>query len=141
MKKIILIFLIINSSVVAQNCIANKKSISIIKADIEYLSDDKLEGREVGTKGEELALKYLQKRFKEIGLKTIVHEFEFNTLTNGLDLRGITINRLNKIFIKNPDKLLKDINKCQHKYDQTLTKIINQINNPKFMLNQISYLN
>ena len=81
MKKIILIFLIINSSVVAQNCIANKKSISIIKADIEYLSDDKLEGREVGTKGEELALKYLQKRFKEIGLKTIVHEFEFNTLT------------------------------------------------------------
>ena len=51
---------------------------------------------------------------------------EFNTLTNGLDLRGITINSLNKIFIEKPDKLLKEIKKRQHKYDQTLIKIINQ---------------
>ncbi|WP_370390284.1 M28 family peptidase [uncultured Winogradskyella sp.] len=39
-----------------------------IKADVEYLADDKLEGRQTGTEGEALAADYLVKRFKEIGL-------------------------------------------------------------------------
>lgn len=39
-----------------------------IKADVEYLADDKLEGRQTGTEGEALAADYLVKRFSEIGL-------------------------------------------------------------------------
>lgn len=39
-----------------------------IKADVEYLADDKLEGRQTGTEGEALAANYLVKRFSEIGL-------------------------------------------------------------------------
>ena len=40
-----------------------------VQEDIKYLASDELEGREVGTKGEKAAAKYLAKRFKSIGLK------------------------------------------------------------------------
>ena len=39
-----------------------------LRAHIQYLSDDKLEGRRTGTKGEELAMHYISNQFKEIGL-------------------------------------------------------------------------
>ena len=39
-----------------------------MQADMEFLSSDKLEGREIGSKGEMMAAKYLAKRFKKIGL-------------------------------------------------------------------------
>ena len=77
MKNITIYLLIIANSLVAQNCEINESSISWLKKDIEYLSDDKLEGRETGTQGEILALEYLESRFHEVGLKTNVHEFEF----------------------------------------------------------------
>lgn len=39
-----------------------------IKDDVSYLASDELEGRQTGTKGEELAAKYIADRMKEIGL-------------------------------------------------------------------------
>lgn len=39
-----------------------------IKAHIQYLADDKLEGRRTGTPGEELAMNYISNQFKAIGL-------------------------------------------------------------------------
>ncbi|TXI51586.1 MAG: M28 family peptidase [Lysobacter sp.] len=39
-----------------------------IRADVTYLADDKLEGREAGTRGYDLAADYVAKRFREIGL-------------------------------------------------------------------------
>ena len=39
-----------------------------MQKDMEYLASDKLEGREFGSKGEKEAAKYLEKRFKELGL-------------------------------------------------------------------------
>jgi len=64
MKKIFLLLIIIKSSVAfAQNI-----SIDRIEDHIEYLASDKLEGRAPGTKGEALAIKYITKKFKKIGL-------------------------------------------------------------------------
>ncbi len=40
-----------------------------IKEDVAFLADDKLEGRQTGTKGEVLASEYITKRFKAIGLQ------------------------------------------------------------------------
>lgn len=40
-----------------------------MKKDMEFLADDKLEGREVGTDGEDAAAKYIAKRFKKLGLE------------------------------------------------------------------------
>jgi len=39
-----------------------------VKQDVEFLASDKLEGREIGTKGEIEAAKYVAKRFKKVGL-------------------------------------------------------------------------
>ncbi len=39
-----------------------------LKTHIQYLADDKLEGRRTGTIGEELAMQYISNQFKEIGL-------------------------------------------------------------------------
>ena len=56
----------------------NKNILKEIENDVLYLSDDKLEGRETGTKGEDLAAEYIVKRFDKIGLQTKVDTFEFN---------------------------------------------------------------
>ncbi|MFV8783839.1 M20/M25/M40 family metallo-hydrolase [Microbulbifer sp. SA54] len=40
-----------------------------IEADVRYLADDLLEGREAGTRGYELAALYVAERFRSIGLK------------------------------------------------------------------------
>ncbi len=39
-----------------------------LKSDVVYLASDELEGREIGTRGEELAAEYLANRMKEVGL-------------------------------------------------------------------------
>jgi hypothetical protein len=39
-----------------------------LKTHIQYLADDKLEGRRTGTKGEELAREYITEQFRTIGL-------------------------------------------------------------------------
>ncbi len=49
-----------------------------IEKDVLYLSDDKLEGRETGTFGEDIAALYIKKRFDKIGLETKVDTFEFS---------------------------------------------------------------
>ena len=64
-----------------------------IKNHISYLADDKLQGREPGTKGEKLAYKYIQKQFEEIGLKPkgskgYLQHFEYKTLANPHDTIG-----------------------------------------------------
>lgn len=48
--------------------------LTIMKADVKYLSSDELEGRETGTEGERKASEYIAQRFTDIGLKGIFHE-------------------------------------------------------------------
>jgi Zn-dependent M28 family amino/carboxypeptidase len=47
----------------------SQSGIDQLKADVSYLADDKLEGREVGTKGEQLAAEYIAQRYKKLGLE------------------------------------------------------------------------
>lgn len=47
----------------------DREMLEDLKLDIAYLADDALEGRAIGTEGEEKAANYLAERFKEIGLK------------------------------------------------------------------------
>lgn len=44
-------------------------TVEAIKPHISYLADDKLQGREPGTKGEKLAIKYISQQFRSYGLK------------------------------------------------------------------------
>ncbi len=53
-----------------------------LKADIEYLASDELEGRYTGSAGEKLAANFIAERFEKLGLEKVdgnswMHEFEF----------------------------------------------------------------
>jgi aminopeptidase YwaD len=66
-------FLILFSVVIQVQAQKLKKSdrpmAASLKSHINYLSDDKLEGRRAGTNGEQLAAAYISKQFETIGLK------------------------------------------------------------------------
>ncbi|MBT8324382.1 MAG: M28 family peptidase [Winogradskyella sp.] len=66
MKK--LIFLMFLTLIVACK-IQPKTASNKMPDDVTFLASDALEGRQTGTKGEELALEYITKRFQEIGLE------------------------------------------------------------------------
>jgi hypothetical protein len=68
MKHLLLLLLVISHSVQAQT---DKKMLRRLKKSVEYLSNDKLEGRRTGSKGEKLAYEYISKKFRENGLVTI----------------------------------------------------------------------
>ena len=74
---------------------SNKTDIQItenLKAHIQFLADDKLEGRRTGTNGEELAMQYISKQFKEIGLiPKGTESFPQNFVVNdGKQIDGVT---------------------------------------------------
>ena len=53
------------------SCSTNSVYKNNIIFDVEYLSSDELEGRSTGSKGEELAANYIEKRFKELNIEPI----------------------------------------------------------------------
>ena len=61
-----LLFLIFLSFLISCKPEINKETR--IQEDVTYLASDELEGRQTGTSGEKKAAKYIQNRFKELGL-------------------------------------------------------------------------
>ena len=83
MKNIILIIFL---SVII-SCNKEYKPENRIKEDVSFLADDKLEGRQTGTPGELKAAKYIQNRFKDLGLTAkgtndFYQDFTFKPKTN-----------------------------------------------------------
>ncbi|MBN4070789.1 DUF4910 domain-containing protein [Olleya sp. AH-315-F22] len=82
MKKISLLVLFIS----LLGCKQDYQPENKIKEDVSFLADDKLEGRETGTKGEQIAAEYIAKRFEEIGIEPkgtmgFLQEFTFKPKT------------------------------------------------------------
>ena len=78
MKKSILYFLILlasASNLNAQESDSKTSDIKSLRRDVSYLADDKLEGRETGTKGERMAAKFIRKRYAKIGVKPYAQKF------------------------------------------------------------------
>ena len=62
---------------------AEARLLTNLKSHVYFLADDKLEGRQTGTKGEELAMEYIANEYKEIGLEPkgtdgFIQQFEIN---------------------------------------------------------------
>jgi len=60
---------------------ANAALVTALKNHVQYLADDKLEGRLTGSKGEELAMQYLIQQYQQMGIEAkgtngYVQEFE-----------------------------------------------------------------
>jgi hypothetical protein len=80
--SIILVFFIILGA-----CKNVDTKVISIKEDVTYLSDDRLEGRQTGTKGEQAAADYIANRFKSLGLapkgtEEYLQKFSFKPKTN-----------------------------------------------------------
>ena len=91
MKKYLLVLLLVPSLVFAQSKKkkrlaeekANAELVMRLSAHIQYLADDKLEGRRTGTLGEELAMQYIIEQYRQMGLEPkgtngYIQEFEIN---------------------------------------------------------------
>lgn len=59
----------------------DKEILVSLRADVEYLADDKLEGRAIGTEGERLAAEYIAEAFERIGLEPKGTEGYFQPFT------------------------------------------------------------
>jgi aminopeptidase YwaD len=70
LSKALLIAIIFSACSAPKNITTkpDTQTVDNLKAHIQYLADDKLEGRRTGTNGEELAMQYIISQFKEIGL-------------------------------------------------------------------------
>lgn len=55
-----------------QSIVLDKVITNAVRADVEILSDDDMEGRETGTEGEKKAAEYIVSRYKEMGLDGIM---------------------------------------------------------------------
>lgn len=68
--RLLIVLLISSLSSVAQKLKKTDKAmISNLQAHIQYLADDKLEGRRAGTKGEKVARDYISNEFQKAGLE------------------------------------------------------------------------
>lgn len=66
-----MVFVIFLNDVISQNEWSLNPEIEKIKMDVEVLACDSFTGRETGTLGEYYARKYIEKRFKRIGLQPL----------------------------------------------------------------------
>jgi Zn-dependent M28 family amino/carboxypeptidase len=67
MKKVMLLLVMLSTYFMG---IAQQSEVPLsMKVDLVFLASDYLEGREAGSKGEQMAAQYIAKRFQEIGLK------------------------------------------------------------------------
>jgi aminopeptidase YwaD len=85
MKYILAAALLVSQSISAQQVSKDDEKIQQgLRKSINYLADDKLEGRRTGTPGEKLAYEYIQNEFKNAGLapfagdKTYLQPFGVN---------------------------------------------------------------
>ena len=105
MKKLLLVVLLFTTVAQAQSKRkkrlgeekASMELVANLKLHIQYLADDKLEGRRTGTKGEQLALNYIVQQYQQIGLQPkgkegYVQTFEINEGKKITAATNLTIN-------------------------------------------------
>ncbi len=76
MKKFLLVLLLIPALTYSQSKRklrqmeerANAELVANLKAHVQFLADDKLEGRRAGSRGEELAMNYIVSQYQQIGI-------------------------------------------------------------------------
>ncbi len=88
MKRLLVVIVFLSAcSSQKTNRVSEEKSdgrlLANLKAHVTFLADDRLEGRQTGTKGEELAMEYIAGQYKEIGLEPkgtdgFIQQFEIN---------------------------------------------------------------
>lgn len=77
----------------------NSESIDRLRNSVNYLADDKLEGRRTGTTGEKLAYEFISAQFKKNGLSSLGDSKQYTqafTVAEGKELTGTNFLTVNK---------------------------------------------
>ena len=69
MKQLALVMLCLSSSLSAQSTAKPEFSADAFKSHVAFLADDLLQGRQPGTAGHEIAMRYVVSQFIAAGLK------------------------------------------------------------------------
>ena len=88
--KYIFFFILVNASSLYAQQIKNDTIIADIKETINYLADDKLEGRRTGTAGEKLAYEFIIKKFETDGLTPLGDNGNFIQTFEVKEGKGLT---------------------------------------------------
>lgn len=94
----LLIYLLFIAGCSSQKKISTEEDlVPRLRTYIEYLADDKLEGRRTGTPGEQLAVTYITEQFKEAGLAPRGTEYFTQNfpVNDGKKMDGVTELRIN----------------------------------------------
>jgi len=67
-KNAVLLVFIISCTTSKKISQSDEQTLENLRNHIQYLSDDKLEGRRAGSPGERLAMEYISNQFRVIGL-------------------------------------------------------------------------
>jgi aminopeptidase YwaD len=68
-KYLVLLLFVVGCTSQQKSTKSEARLIDNLKAHIQYLADDKLEGRRAGSNGEKLAMNYIAEQFKTIGIE------------------------------------------------------------------------
>ncbi len=79
---------------------SDKKTIKQLQTDISYLASDELEGRRTSTEGERKAADYIEKRYKDIGVKPYKEQYRVPFhFTYGKEASGSTAISVNNTLV------------------------------------------
>ncbi len=103
-KYILLALIFVSQTISAQKSSKeDKKVVDNLKATINFLADDKLEGRRTGSIGEKLAYEFIQKEFRKAGLQTFTADKNYVQAFDVNEGKEIDLNS----YVKFGDKQLK----------------------------------
>lgn len=149
MKYILVLSLLVSQNLFAQQAKEDKATIKNLKKEINYLADDKLEGRRTGSAGEKLAYEFIEREFKNAGLetflpdKTYVQPFDVHDGREPGKGTSLTFNgrpmQLNTDFFPYPfSATVKNLQFTDEEIEYyDITSLLNEnINNPHFDLKE-----
>ena len=103
-SKLLVLLLFLASCSSQKSISTDDKSLTNLKAHIQFLSDDKLEGRRAGSAGEKMAMDYIADQFNAIGLapKGTSEYFQPFDINDGKQINSATSFSINGISLETP---------------------------------------
>ena len=109
---------------------ADRQTAAQLQTDITYLASDDLEGRRTGTEGEHKAAKYIEGRYKQMGIPPYKGKYQYPfKFTYGKEVSGASqIKISNTLMRMDDDAFPLPFSASKHVYSEILPEVMEQGN-------------